>query len=59
MFNDLVVANKSITEMEVGVGERIDEIAINVLMQDCPDFALPIRKYEIDNIIKFIGSGCE
>lgn len=52
MFNDLVVANKSITEMEVGVGERIDEIAINVLMQDCPDFALPIRKYEVDNIIK-------
>lgn len=52
MFNDLVVANKSITEMEVGSTEMIDDIALNVLMQDCPDFALPVRKFEIDNIVK-------
>lgn len=52
MLKDFVVANKSIIELDVRSAEKIDEIAIKVLMQDCPEFSLPIRKIEIDDLTK-------
>ena len=48
MLKDVVIANKSYTRLILSGEERIDNIALRVIKQDCPDFLLPVRTMEID-----------
>lgn len=48
MLTDVVIANKSYTKLNVAKGKTVDDIAIRVIKQDCPDFLLPVRTMEID-----------
>ena len=48
MLTDVVIANRSYTRLDIAEHETVDEIALKVMKQDCPDFLLPIRIMEID-----------
>lgn len=48
MLTDVVIANRNYTRLSVAEDEKVDEIALRVIKQDCPDFLLPIRTLEID-----------
>lgn len=48
MLTDVVIANRNYTRLSVAENEKVDEIALKVMKQDCPDFLLPIRTLEID-----------
>lgn len=48
MLTDVVIANRSYTKLSIAEHETVDEIALKVMKQDCPDFLLPIRTMEID-----------
>lgn len=48
MLTDVVIANKSYTKLNVTREKTVDNIALKVIKQDCPDFLLPIRTMEID-----------
>ena len=48
MLTDVVIANRSYTKLAIAEHETVDEIALKVMKQDCPDFLLPIRTMEID-----------
>ncbi len=48
MLTDVVIANRNYTRLSVAENETVDEIALKVMKQDCPDFLLPIRTLEID-----------
>ena len=48
MLTDVVIANRNYTRLSVDENETVDEIALKVMKQDCPDFLLPIRTLEID-----------
>ena len=48
MLTDVVIANRSYTRLRIAEQETVDEIALKVMKQDCPDFLLPIRTMEID-----------
>lgn len=48
MLTDVVIANKSYTKLNVTEDKAVDNIALKVIKQDCPDFLLPIRTMEID-----------
>ena len=48
MLTDVVIANRSYTKLDIAEHETVDEIALKVMKQDCPDFLLPIRTMEID-----------
>lgn len=48
MLTDVVIANKSYTRMILSGEEKVDNIALRVIKQDCPDFLLPVRTMEID-----------
>jgi len=48
MLTDVVIANKNYTKLSVSEDQTIDQIALKVIKQDCPDFLLPIKTMEID-----------
>lgn len=48
-LTDVVVANKSYTKYNVPAEEKVDEIVLRVIRQDCPDFLLPISIMEVDD----------
>lgn len=48
MFKDEVSSNKSYTKTMVGDDVELDQIAINVIRNDCPDFLLPMKITGID-----------
>lgn len=53
MLKEIVIANKnySILDAESGKG-RLDEIAVNVIRQDCPPFLLALYQMQIDDSIE-------
>lgn len=53
MLKEIVIANKnySILDTEPGKGQ-IDEIAVNVIRQDCPPFLLALYQMQIDDSIE-------
>ena len=48
MLNDVVIANKTYAKLNVPADRKLDEIAINVIRQDIPDFLLPMKMVSID-----------
>lgn len=52
MLTDVVIANKSYTKLNVAEGKAVDDIALKVIKQDCPDFLLPLRTMEIDGEVE-------
>lgn len=48
MLKDVVIANKSYTKLNITEGRAVDNIALMVMKQDCPDFLLPLKTLEID-----------
>lgn len=48
MLTDVVIANKSYTKLNLSENSRVDDIALRVVRQDCPDFLLPMKTMEID-----------
>ena len=48
MLKEEIIANKGYAVFHVGENDQIDEIAVRVLKQDCPDFLLPIKTISID-----------
>lgn len=53
MFKDIVVANRSVTELAVKEEEHIDDISIQVMKKDCPDFVLAFKTLEMNGQVKF------
>ncbi|MCM1044738.1 MAG: FHA domain-containing protein [Candidatus Gastranaerophilales bacterium] len=48
MLTDVVIANKSYTKLNLSEDKVVDNIALKVIKQDCPNFLLPIKAIEID-----------
>ncbi len=48
MLNDVVIANKTYAKMNISANAQLDNIAINVIRQDIPDFILPMKMINID-----------
>lgn len=48
MLTDVVIANKSYTKLTITDKSGLDQTALKVMNQDCPDFLLPIRTMEVD-----------
>ena len=48
MLTDVVIANKSYTKLNLSEDCPVDNIALKVVRQDCPDFLLPMKTMEID-----------
>ena len=53
MLKEEIIANKGYAVFHVGENDQIDEIAVRVLKQDCPDFLLPIKTISIDGKAEF------
>lgn len=53
MLKDVIIANKSYVIFNVAQDESVDEIAIRVLRQDCPDFLVPFKLLSIDGSKEF------
>lgn len=51
-FKDVVMANKTYACYEVNNILSVDQIALHVLRQDCPDFILPIKTMNIDGVLE-------
>ena len=52
MLKDTVIANKSYTVLEVAEGQTLDQIAMEVMKQDFPDFLLPFKMIYIDGVME-------
>ena len=48
MLSDVVIANNSYMKLDVLASQNIDQIALEVMKQDCPDFLLPVKTMERD-----------
>lgn len=53
MLKEVVIANKGYVIYETEENEQIDEIAVQVVRQECPDFLLPFRTICIDGKQEF------
>lgn len=53
MLKDVVIANKSYTKLCISDKSGVDQTALKVMKQDCPDFLLPIRTMEVDGELEF------
>lgn len=48
MVETVLIANKLYEKVKVSEGTTLDEIAVKVIRNDCPEFLLPIRMVDID-----------
>lgn len=48
MVETVLIANKLYEKVKVSEGAALDEIAVKVIKNDCPEFLLPIRMVDID-----------
>lgn len=48
MVETVLIANKLYEKVKVSEGATLDEIAVKVIRNDCPEFLLPIRMVDID-----------
>lgn len=48
MVETVLIANKLYEKVRVSEGTALDEIAVKVIRNDCPEFLLPMRMVEID-----------
>ncbi len=48
MLTDVIIANKTYAKLNIPGTEKLDNIAMRVIKQDCPDFLLPMKTIDID-----------
>ncbi len=52
MLKDTVIANRSYGVLNIAPGQKLDQIAIEVMKQDCPDFLLAFKTISIDGALE-------
>lgn len=60
MLKDTVIANRSYAVLNIESGQKLDQIAIEVMKQDCPDFLLTFKTMSIDGALELryeLGDG--
>lgn len=53
MLTEMIIANKVYEVFRVTEEDQVDEIAVQVLKQDCPEFLLPFHTISIDGETEF------
>lgn len=52
MLNDVIIANKTYTKLNISSSEQLDAIAVKVIKRDAPDFLLPIKVLNVDDTVE-------
>ena len=53
MLKEEIIANRGYAIFQVKENDQLDEIAVRVLRQDCPDFLLPFKTISMDGEMEF------